>query len=148
MVPRANSPGPRASCARTQGRPSPSLGANDLLQTAGGTDADREAALARHASNLERVLRDLESASDPAPEVTVLALYSPAPGSFTDEWAGRLNDQIRAVAQENGASVAAGDRAFEGYEAGYTHYASNPYDIHPTDAGYEALARAFAEATD
>ncbi|MDP8952812.1 MAG: SGNH/GDSL hydrolase family protein [Actinomycetota bacterium] len=120
-----------------------SLGANDLLSS---TDEDREEALARYSRNLDYILRALNGASDPAPRIAVLALYNPAPGSFTDVWAGRLNDEIRTVAEKNGASVAAGDRAFEGREAEYAHYARNPWDIHPTDAGYEALARAFAEA--
>ncbi len=120
-----------------------SLGANDLLSS---TEGDREEALSRYSRNLDYILRALNGASDPAPRITVLALYNPAPGSFTDVWAGRLNDEIRAVARENGASVAAGDRAFEGREAEHAHYARNPWDIHPTDAGYEALARAFAEA--
>lgn len=125
-----------------------SLGANDLLRTADGTGADREAALVRYAANLDGILRSLNRASDPAPDVTVLALYNPAPGSFTDEWTGRLNDTIRAVAGRNGASVAAGDRAFRGHEAEYSHYNQYSWDIHPTDAGYAALARAFEKATE
>lgn len=122
-----------------------SIGANDLLREADGTDAEREAALARYAENLDYILRTLNDASDPAPEITVLAIYNPAPGSFTDEWAGRLNDEVRAVARRNGARVAAADRAFRGHEAEYSHYDQYSWDIHPTDAGYEALARAFAE---
>lgn len=123
-----------------------SLGANDLLREAGGADAEREAALVRYAENLDYILRTLNGASDPAPEITVLAIYNPAPGSFTDEWAGRLNDEVRAVAERNNASVAAADRAFLGREAEYSHYDQYSWDIHPTDRGYEALARAFAEA--
>ena len=124
-----------------------SLGANDLLREADGTDAEREAALARYAGNLDHILRTLKNASDPAPQIAVLAIYNPAPGSFTDRWAGRLNAEIRAVAQRNGARVAAADKAFRGREAEYSHYDQYSYDIHPTDRGYEALARSFAEAT-
>ncbi len=125
-----------------------SLGGNDLLRVANGTDAEREAALARYARNLERILNDLRRASDPEPRISVLALYNPAPGSFTDEWAARLNKTIRAVAARNGATVAAGDEAFRGHEAEYAHHARYPWDIHPTDRGHEALARAFAEASE
>jgi acyl-CoA thioesterase I len=124
-----------------------SIGANDLLREADGTDADREAALARYAENLDHILRTLKGASDPAPEITALAIYNPAPGSFTDEWAGRLNGEVRAVARLNGVRVAAADLAFRGHEAEYSHYDQYSWDIHPTDAGYEALARAFATAT-
>ncbi len=124
-----------------------SIGANDLLREADGTDAEREAALLRYADNLDHILRTLKNASDPAPEITVLAIYNPVPGSFTDEWAGKLNREIRAVAQRNGARVAAADQAFRGHEAEYSHYNQYSWDIHPTDRGYEALARSFAEAT-
>ena len=124
-----------------------SIGANDLLRKANGTDAEREAALVRYAENLDYILRTLKGASDPAPEITVLAIYNPAPGSFTDEWAGRLNDEVRAVARRNGARVAAADLAFRGHETEYSHYDQYSRDIHPTDAGYEVLAHTFAEAT-
>jgi lysophospholipase L1-like esterase len=144
-----NGPNPQLTRAESALAESPgavvtlSLGANDLLSS---TDENREETLSRYSRNLDYILRALKGASDPAPRITVLALYNPAPGSFTDVWVGRLNDEIRATALKNGASVAAGDRAFEGREAEYAHYARNPQDIHPTDAGYEALAQAFAEA--
>ena len=125
-----------------------SLGGNDLLRVANGTNAEREAALARYARNLDRILKDLRYASDPEPRISVLALYNPAPGSFTDEWAGRLNETVRAVAARNGAAVAAGDEAFRGHEAEYARHARYPWDIHPTDRGHAALARAFAEASE
>lgn len=124
-----------------------SLGGNDLLSVAGGTDAEREEALSRYARNLDRVLQTLGNASEPAPRIGVLALYNPAPGSFTDDWTGRLNAEIRHVAEANGASVAAADETFRGREEEYAHHARYPWDIHPTDAGYEALARAFVQAT-
>jgi lysophospholipase L1-like esterase len=123
-----------------------SLGGNDLLYIAGGTDAERQDALARYARNLDRVLQILGGASDPAPRIVVLALYNPAPGSFTDDWTGRMNAEIRRVAEANGASVAAADETFRGREQEYAHHARYPWDVHPTDAGHEALARAFAEA--
>lgn len=124
-----------------------SLGGNDLLQSAGGTDADREAVIARYAANLDQILKTLKAASKPAPRITVLALYNPAPGSFTDEWIGRLNARIRAVAQRHDVAVADGDRAFRGRDEEYTRYARYPWDIHPTDKGYEALAKALAAAS-
>lgn len=123
-----------------------SIGGNDLLRTAELSDAEREAALDRYERNLDYALGELRGASDPAPEVTVLALYNPAPGTFTDRWVGRLNERIRRVAGRHGAAVAAGDRAFGGREEEYSHYDRYPWDIHPTDRGYAALARAFIEA--
>lgn len=124
-----------------------SLGGNDLVG-AGDTDAEREAAIARYGQNLEYILGVLENASEPSPSVTALALYNPAPGSFTDEWTGRLNAEIRAVAdRRENVAVAAGDRAFEGREEEYARHSEYPWDIHPTDAGYRALAEAFEEAS-
>ena len=123
-----------------------SLGGNDLIRAADATDAGREEALARYARNLDRILQALGRSSEPGPRISVLALYNPAPGSFTDEWAGRLNDTIREVAGRNGATVAAADEAFRGHEAEYAHHARYPWDIHPTDKGHAALARALAEA--
>lgn len=125
-----------------------SIGGNDLLRTALGKDADREKAVAAYGRNLNHILKTLDGASDPAPEVAVLAIYNPAPGTFTDEWTGRLNEEIRNVARRNDAAVAAGDRAFRGHEEEYTHHARDTLDPHPTDAGYEALADAFAEALE
>ena len=125
-----------------------SLGGNDLLRVANGTDAEREAALARYAGNLDRILKSLKNASEPEPRISVLALYNPAPSSFTDEWAGRMNETVRAVAARNGATVAAGDEAFRGHEAEYARHARYPWDIHPTDKGHEALAEAFARASE
>ncbi len=123
-----------------------SLGGNDLLSVANGTDAEREEALARYAWNLDYVLETLKDASDPSPRVAVLALYNPVPGSFTDEWTSRLNAEIRRVAEDNAVSVAAADEAFRGQEGEYTHHDRYPWDVHPTDEGYEALARTFAGA--
>ena len=125
-----------------------SIGGNDLLRTAGADDAARREAISRYGRNLDLALKTLKSASRPAPRITVLALYNPAPGSFTDEWSGRLNDELRTTARSNEVAVAAGDRAFESHEAEYAHYVRNPPDIHPTDRGYKALARAFARTFD
>lgn len=125
-----------------------SLGGNDLMRTAGSTDAEREAAIETFGQNLDFILRKLNRSSDPVPRVIVLAYYNPSPGSFTDRWVGRLNEEIRSVAERNGASVAAGDRAFADRDGEYTRHDQYPWDIHPTDAGYEALTRAFIDAED
>lgn len=124
-----------------------SIGGNDLLRTAlVATDAEREAAIARYGRNLDLILKTLRGASDPAPEVAVLAIYNPAPGTFTDRWTGKMNAEIRSTARKNGAVVAAGDRAFRGHEEEYARHTRDEPDPHPTDAGYEALADAFAKA--
>jgi lysophospholipase L1-like esterase len=105
-------------------------------------DAEREQAVARLGENLGLILRTLQEAPEPAPRITVLALYDPLPENPSGAWVGRANGEIRRVAQQHGARVAAGDRAFRGREDEYLR----PGDVHPNDAGYEALARAFARA--
>lgn len=125
-----------------------SLGGNDLLRAAGGDDAAREQAISRYGRNLDYALKTLKNASEPAPEISVLALYNPAPGSFTDEWTGRLNAEIRSVAGRNGVAVADGYQAFRGREDESSRYARYPWDIHPTDDGYAALARAFGKSLE
>lgn len=124
-----------------------SLGGNDLLG-AGRTNLARRAALEEYADNLDFILATLNGASEPAPRITVLAPYDPAPGGSTERWTSILGDEIRAAAGRNGANVVAGDEVFRGNEAEYTRAARYPWDIHPTDAGYAALAEAFAAARE
>ncbi len=149
-----NGPDPQLTRAKTVLSQNPgavvtlSLGGNDLLGAADATDAGREAALARYTRNLDRIFKELTASSDPGPRISVLALYNPAPGSFTDEWAGRLNETIREAAGRNGVAVADADVAFQGHEREYAHHARYPWDIHPTDLGHAALARAFVEASE
>ena len=125
-----------------------SLGGNDLMQTGNYTDAGREAAIEAFGQNLDFILETLDQSSDSTPRIAVLAYYNPSPGSFTDRWVGRLNEEIRTAAERNGASVAAGDLAFGNQNAEYTRQDQYPWDIHPTDSGYKALTRAFVEAAD
>lgn len=122
-----------------------SIGGNDLLRTAELPDSEREEALDAYAENLGFILGKLRSASEPDARIATLALYNPAPGTFTDEWVGKLNARTRAVAQEHGVEVAAADRAFQGREDVLIHW-ERYRDIHPTDEGYEVLAGEFATA--
>ncbi|TCJ13698.1 SGNH/GDSL hydrolase family protein [Rubrobacter taiwanensis] len=124
-----------------------SIGGNDLLRVRNAPDAARREALDRFGWNLNYILRTLRRASESPPEIVVLTLYNPAPGTITDPWTGRMNETIRAVAGRHGASVARADRAFEGRERQYTHFGERP-DIHPTDAGYRALADELLKSTD
>lgn len=123
-----------------------SIGGNDLLHVSGATDAEREVAIAHYGENLDRILRALKDASSSSPRITLIALYNPDPGSFTDTWTGKLNDEMRDVATRNGVTVAATDSAFRGHEVEYAHNPRYPWDIHPTDAGYEAIVQALLDA--
>ncbi len=116
-----------------------SLGANDLLGARGESEAGRAEAVAEYGANLDHILSSLDTASERRAKITVLTLYNPVPGSFTDVWTTRLNEETKRVAERNGASVADGYEAFRGNEGEYINL---PGDFHPTDAGYEALASA------
>lgn len=115
-----------------------SLGANDLLGARDESEAGRQRAIERYGANLDRILASLNAASEGRANVSVLTMYNPVPGSFTDEWTTRLNEEIVNIAEQNGASVADGYEAFRGNE---NEYINLPGDFHPTDSGYEALAR-------
>ncbi|MGH3089480.1 MAG: SGNH/GDSL hydrolase family protein [Rubrobacteraceae bacterium] len=120
-----------------------SLGANDLLSVADASALERERAIEQYGQNLDLILTRLASASEGRAEISLLALYNPIPGSFTDEWTTRLNEETRSVAERHDATVADGYATFRGHESEYINL---PEDFHPTDAGYEALARTFEQA--
>lgn len=121
-----------------------SLGANDLLGVMDASRSGRERAIEEYGANLDRILTELDSASEGRASISVLTLYNPVPGSFTDEWTKRLNAEIKSVAERHGATVADGYEAFRGRESEYINL---PEDFHPTDAGYEALARAIRNSS-
>lgn len=124
-----------------------SLGGNDLLRVSGDNDRERGEAISSYGEDLEFILQTLNDASDPPPRITVLSLYNPDPGSLGERWISAMNEEIRATARGNGATVAEGQQAFDGNTEKYLrHYESGERDIHPNDRGYEALARAIAQA--
>lgn len=125
-----------------------SLGGNDLLRAADATGRERREAISEYGEDLEFILQTLGEASEPPPRITVLTLYNPDPGSFTDRWVDVMNEEIRATARSNGAAVADARRTFDGNTAEYLRrYKNGERDIHPNDRGYEALARAIAQAS-
>lgn len=124
-----------------------SLGGNDLLRVRDASDRRRREAISGYGEDLELIFSTLEEASDPPPRITILTLYNPAPGGFTDRWTGAMNEEIQATAGQNGASVAAGGEAFRGHTGEYLrYYESGERDIHPNDRGYAALAKALLRA--
>lgn len=120
-----------------------SLGGNDLLRLKDAPDQRLRRAISDYGEDLDLILSTLNEASDPPPRITVLTLYNPEPGSFTDRWTTEMNEELRATTPLNGASVAEGARAFKGHTREYLrYYESGERDIHPNDRGYAALADA------
>lgn len=120
------------------------IGANDLIRAGAETSA-REDALATVATNLRLILGNLAAAvgATPAPpDLVVTTYYDPSgtdptlPG--TDGWwIARLNDVIAREAAAAGARTADVAERFRAAGSGLTRY---PSDVHPTDAGHQAIA--------
>lgn len=126
-----------------------SLGGNDLLRLRDASEQKKRNAISDYGEDLDFILDTLNEASDPSPEITILTLYNPEPGSFTDRWTGAMNEEIRTTSRNNGASVAEGARFFRGHTREYLrHYENGERDIHPNDRGYAALARALLNADE
>lgn len=126
-----------------------SLGGNDLLRVRDASARERREEISDYGEDLGYILDTLKGASDPPPRITILTLYNPEPGGFTDRWTGAMNEEIRAIARHNGASVAAGEEVFRGHTQDYLrYYESGERDIHPNDRGYAALARALLRAEE
>lgn len=126
-----------------------SLGGNDLLQVRDASDGERREAISDYGEDLDLILQTLRESSDPPPRITVLAVYNPSPGGFTDRWTAEMNKEIRSTAHDNGASVAGAAQAFRGHTQEYLrYYESGERDIHPNDRGYAALARSLIRAEE
>lgn len=124
-----------------------SLGGNDLLRARGDSERQKREAIADYGGDLGFILATLNAASEPPPSITVLTLYNPEPGALNERWVRTMNEKIRATASEHGASVAESERAFKGPTQEYLRrYESGARDIHPSDRGYEALARTLVQA--
>lgn len=124
-----------------------SLGGNDLLRLRGAPERELGRAVSEYGEDLDFILGTLDEASDPPPRITVLTLYNPEPGGFTNRWVGAMNEEIRATARRNGASVAEGERVFRGHAESYLrYYESGERDVHPNDRGHAALAQALIRA--
>lgn len=126
-----------------------SLGGNDLLRGRGASDRERREAISGYGEDLDLILQTLGESSAPPPRITVLTVYNPSPGGFTDRWTAGMNQEIRSTAQDNEASVAEAARAFRGSTREYLrYYESGERDIHPNDRGYAALARSLILAEE
>jgi lysophospholipase L1-like esterase len=121
-----------------------SLGGNDLRQ-ADNTPQARRNAVSRLRQNLDFIFGELSEAGSVS-RTTVLALYDPTAATDDDRWIRRANGVIRDTAKKHGISVAAADEAFRGHKGEYTHHDEYPWDVHPTDEGYKALAESLSEA--
>jgi acyl-CoA thioesterase-1 len=120
------------------------IGGNDLLR-AGAEPRARAAALRGVAANLRYLLVRLRAAAGPAgPTLVVTGYYDPTrtpvsePGS-DGWWLAQLDATLEREARRAGARWVDVAAAFRGREGELTWF---PRDIHPTDAGHQAIALA------
>lgn len=119
-----------------------SLGGNDLLALQNMNESERDRAFAEFQTNIGEALAAIRRAVGEAP-LLVLTLYDPTegdPGAERSEswWVARFNSELRAQASAVGALVVDLENLFRGHSAEWTWW---PVDVHPTNEGYEAIAR-------
>ena len=111
-------------------------------------------ALGTVGANLPTILGSLRAAAGPDAAILVLTVYNPFSGTGTafdaagDLVVTQLNGIIRQVAADAvvGAAVADIEPDFQGKAPLLTHIAEANSDIHPNDAGHQAIADAFTAA--
>jgi lysophospholipase L1-like esterase len=122
------------------------IGANDVLSDLGQNCAEHAQAFSAHLAqfdrNLDEILTRLASALGSAGDVLVTTYYNPFQDACpnTDRFLRELNSHISAVAFRRGARVVDVSSAFAGQTCAYTWMCSRFRDIHPTTAGYQAIA--------
>ncbi len=120
-----------------------SLGGNDLLQLGAADEIEREEQVAAFEANYAEAMRAVRSAVGDVP-LLALTLYDPTEGDSSAPrsdswWIAQFDRAIRAGAEPVGALVVDLDREFRGRTNEWTWW---PVDIHPTNEGYAAIARA------
>lgn len=121
-----------------------SLGGNDMLHVSGRGSTDRQAALDGFTSAYPAVLSDIRSAVGNDIPIIVTNSYDLSSGdsSIVESdawWIARFNDVIAAGAAASSARVADVSSEFAGHISDYT---LAPWDVHPTNAGHQAIAAA------
>lgn len=131
-----------------------SIGANDLL---GNVKRDEEGnisfdmaevqrAIVKIVGNYDAILKRI-SQLNPTADVFVMGYYNPFP--YVTELSAQLNmlvaaldEQVKGMADRNGAYFVDVDEVIASDTATYL---PNPANIHPSEAGYKAVAEQFAE---
>lgn len=120
-----------------------SLGGNDLLALRDASEEERDRLFGEFAEALGPALLAVRETIGEGTPLLALTLYDPTDGDPTAErteswWIARFNEAIRQRAEAVGGIVVDLASAFRGHSADWTWW---PVDVHPTNAGYEAIAR-------
>jgi len=121
------------------------VGGNDLLRILSGDTPAQ--VLAEFQANLTQILALLRSGL-PGTRIVVGNLYTIPEIPGADDVVPIFNDIVQQVANGFGVPVADVYGAFQGREGLLLieRHAADPFQVHPTNAGYRAMARAFLEA--
>lgn len=127
-----------------------SLGGNDLLGLDDTVLQEREAQLKTAREFLGRALTEIVATAGENAEIVLINYYDPTEGDpelrFSDSWwIARFNDMISEVAAIHSVRVADVHAEFGGRAAELTRF---PSEVHPTNQGYRAIARAVLGAID
>ncbi|HUG16379.1 MAG TPA: SGNH/GDSL hydrolase family protein [Thermomicrobiales bacterium] len=119
------------------------LGGNELLSLQPLGLTDRQEGLDQFRGDYVAALSEIRAAAGPDVPIVVTTYYDPFERGgelmFSDAWWLRqFNVAIRESAASVGAAVAELEPEFADRIPEYTHY---PFDVHPTNAGHEAIAR-------
>lgn len=119
-----------------------SLGGNDLLKLLETDDSERDALFEAFQSEFRSVLTEARNQIGSTP-LLILSLYDLSEGDPTAPrsdswWVARVNEVIRQAGAGVEARVLPLDEVFRGQITQWTWW---PVDVHPTNSGYEAIAR-------
>ena len=141
-----------AAAAKAGLRVSPvslTIGGNDILNVEGKSNSDREAALSKFDTNFSRILDEIRGQIGQA-DLLVTTYYNPLAyntggNNIESDWFRRFNAVIRQRTTEKGAKTVDFTSPVVGNERNLTWITAN--DVHPTPAGYVALAQAMWKAS-
>lgn len=120
-----------------------SLGGNDMLAGQAGGSVERQQSLTNFRASYDEAIARVRAEIGESTVLVVTTYYDLTEGDPSVEssdawWSEQFNQAIRETAGRHGASVAEVGEAFRGNIAEYTH---DPYDVHPKNQGYRAIAR-------
>lgn len=118
------------------------LGGNEILAQQEGTTTERQAALDAFRVSLDQAVARIRDAVGDGTTIVLTTYYDLSEGDpsiqWTDAWwIEQFNTVIRQTAESEGAVVADLNELFRDRISDYTH---DPYDVHPKNQGYRAIA--------
>lgn len=120
-----------------------SLGGNEMLAERYSGTLERQQALTAFADSLDAAMTRIRDEVGPSPDIVLTTYYDlsegdPAVESTDAWWTDQFNQVIVDTAARHNALIAEVNSAFRGQIEAWTLH---PYDVHPRNQGYRAIAR-------